>query len=543
MTEIETPKNDDRHDADALSRRQVLYLGGGLGLVLAAGMPAFAQGKKDMITVALPNDVGGWDYDYQGGDATTLALIRNTMAAMLDYGVRDVDGGRIQDTETVVPLYAESWTANGDQTVWTLKVRQGMKFPSGNPLTAKDVKWSKDRSFAAQANILGLYRIIGLTEAKQVELVDDYTIRFTQPSPSALTPQIQIICLYIYDSELAKSHATPDDPWAKNWISKNPQIGGPFNITSYQPGQEMILEANKQHPVSGPAIPKIRLQIIPAAATRRLLLENGDVDMALSLTRRDVADLRSSKSVKVISSPNNDVWYVSMLTTQAPFDNPKVRMALAHAVPYRQIVQNVFNGAARRAPSPIPLDMPGHSPTAYPFDTDMAKAKALLQEAGMGSGFETDFYLVTNDPERERIAILLQASFAEIGVKLKINKLDPAALLQRNRAKSNPMCLSSFQWWINDIEYVLATTFKSGAPSNIANYTNARIEEIGATLRTTSDTAARNKLFAEAQTILAADVPWLVLCQPNFDLPVSAGLAGWVQPVDGMMRLKYLTAT
>lgn len=526
-----------------MDRRRFLQLGGGLAFAAGLGgigLPAFAQGD-DTLTMAIPADTGGWDYDYLAFDLIGLALLKNTYPHVLDYGVREVNGGQIHDTETVLPVFAQSWEANADGTVWTLTLKQGLTFPSGNPFTARDVKWSKDRAFAAQANVAGLYRIIGLTAPEQVELVDDYTVRFTQPVGNAMTSQIQIICLYVFDSELVKSHATADDPWAKDWVNRNPQLGGAFNVVQYEPGQEIVMEANAAFPVGAPAIPRVRMQIIPAAANRRLLLENGDIDIAHGLSRRDIADLRANPAINVISAPSNEFWFVPMATKMAPFDNPKVRAALAHAVPYEQIIASVFNGGARRSQSPVPLDMPGSTPAGYPFDTDLDKARALLKEAGIEGGFTTDILIVASDLERERIAILLQAAFKEIGVTLNIVTVDPGTMQSRNRERSVPLQVASGQMWVNDVEYLIATSMSETGFLNYASYKNPAIDEIGVKLHTTVDAAGRQALIDQAQAILAADVPWLLLGQPNFELPVRAGLAGWVQPVDGLFRLRYLT--
>ncbi len=526
-----------------LDRRRFLQLGGGLALAAGlgvTGMPALAQGDGT-LTMAIPSDTGGWDFDYLAFDLIGLALLKNTYPHVLDYNTREVAGGEIQDTESVLPVFAESWEPDADGKVWTLKLKQGLTFPSGNPFTARDVKWSKDRAFAANANVAGLYRIVGLTSPDQVELVDDYTVRFTQPGPSAMTSQIQIICLYVFDSELVKSHATADDPWAKDWVNRTPQLGGAFNVTSYEPGQEIVMEANAAFPVGAPAIPRVRFQIIPAAANRRLLLENGDIDIAHGLSRRDIADLRSNPKIKVISAPSNEFWFVPMATQMAPFDNPKVRQALAHAVPYEAIITSVFNGESRRSQSPVPLDMPGSSPAGYPFDTDPEKAKALLAEAGHPDGFETEIVIVANDTERERIAILLQAAFKQIGVTLNISTVDPATMQSRNRERSVPLQVASGQMWVNDIEYLISTSMSATGFLNYASYKSDVIDAIALKLHDTVEPAPRQALCDEAQATLAADVPWLMLGQPNFELPVSAGLDGWVQPVDGLFRLRYLT--
>ena len=175
--------------------------------------------------------------------------------------------------------------------------------------------------------------MIGLTDASQVEVIDDHTVRFTQSQPSNLSSHIQVICLFVFDSEELKKHATGDDPWAIEWATKNPQDGGVYNVVSYSPGQEIVLEANPNYPLDQPKVKRVRLQVVPSAANRRLLLEKGEIDIGIGLSRRDIDDLRDKSGINVISSPSNEWVFMPMSATGPPLDNPTVRQALAHAVP------------------------------------------------------------------------------------------------------------------------------------------------------------------------------------------------------------------
>ena len=534
-------KKDIFSEAGGLNRRQFLQLSANLGLLMAVTSDsAFAQGSEELV-VAIPADTGGWDHDYLAFDLVGLALFKNCYPFMISYGVKPADGALVMDTENIVPVFAESWESDSAGQVWTLKIRKGLKFPSGNPLTAHDVKWSKDRAFVAQANVAGIYRMIGLTDANQVEVIDDYTVRFTQSQPSNLSSHIQVICLFVFDSEELKKHATDDDPWAIEWATKNPQDGGVYNVSSYSPGQEIVLEANPNYPLDQPKVKRVRLQVVPSAANRRLLLEKGEVDIGIGLSRRDIDDLRDKSGINVISSPSNEWVFMPMSATVPPLDNPTVRQALAHAVPYDAIIDNVFNGNARRSTSPVPLDMPGHSPAGYPFEYDLDKARSLLKEAGQESGFEVEIAIMAGDVEQERMAVIVGSAFKQIGVTLNISALDPGTLFQRRTDKSIPLQIASGQMWVNDIEYLLATSLTPGGFLNYAGYDNPRVQEIFLELNKLADISARAVLFKELQGILANDVPWLVLAQPNFDLPVSSRVSNWVQPVDGLFRLEYLS--
>ncbi|MET0426013.1 MAG: ABC transporter substrate-binding protein, partial [Actinoplanes sp.] len=242
-----------------ISRRGLLQLGGSVALLLTTG--ACAAGSDDdpkpgtsggaaagTLRIAVSSYLSSWDQDFVGFDLTALMLFKNVYPYMVDYGVTTAGDSQILDTQNVAPTFAESFEPDATQKIWTLKLRQGVTFASGNELKAADVKWSKDRAFAAQANVAGIYRTIGLTKAEQVVVKDDYTVEFHQEFPSALTKQIQAISLYVFDSVEAKKHATAADPWAKEWFAKNAPTGGYFNVAKATQGQEIELTANTGYP-------------------------------------------------------------------------------------------------------------------------------------------------------------------------------------------------------------------------------------------------------------------------------------------------------
>ncbi len=536
----------------AFSRRSVLQLGGGVALLLATGCAAgskpqgasapsgTAPAAASSLRIAVSSYLSSWDQDFVGFDLTALMLYKNVYPYLIDYGVTDVNGAQILDTTNITPTFAESFTPSADQKVWTLKLRKGVKFASGNEMKAADVKWSKDRAFAAQANVAGIYRVIGLTEPDQVKVVDDYTVEFTQAFPSALTPQIQAISLYVFDSAEAKKHATDADPWAKEWFAKNPPTGGYFNVEKATQGQEIVLAANTGYTGPDPAkTPTIRISVVPAASNQRLQLQNGDIDIALGVSKRDVADLKKAAGVKVISAPSNQQVTLQMSVTTAPFDDVNVRKALAYAVPYEQIIANIYGGDARPAKSPVPLDMPGYDERGYPYAYDLEKAKAALAAAGKPS-VTSELVFEADNEEQQQLAVLVQSEARKAGIELTLAPLDPATLAERRQKRTIPLQITSGQLWVNDVEYMLATSLVKGANLNYANYSNPEIEKIYEESHTTVDAAARDELWVKVQEILAADVPWVVVCQPNFNLPVREDVAGWVQPMDGLARLRFL---
>lgn len=557
--------------AGPITRRGLLQLGGSVALLFAAGACAAGTKKNGettsanantgaapsgsaassggaapasgLLKIAISSYPSSWDQDFVGFDLAALMMFKNVYPYMIDYGVTTVSGSKILDTTAIAPTFAESFEADSTGKVWTLKLRKGVKFASGNELTAADVKWSKDRAFAAAANVAGIYRTIGLTKADQVVVKDDYTVEFHQEFPSALTRQIQAISLYVFDSVEAKKHVTADDPWAKAWFTQNPPTGGYYNVSKATQGQEIELTANAGYPGPDPARTQtIRISVVPSAANQRLQLQSGDIDVALGISGQDLQDLKKAEGIKVLSAPSNNQVAIQMSVTTAPFNDVNVRKALAYAVPYEQIISGVYSGDARPTKSVVPLDMPGYSETGYPYTHDLDKAKAALAAAGKTS-INSELVIEADNAEQQKIAVQVQAEAAKVGITLKITPLDPATLGERRSNKSIPLQVTTGQLWVNDVEYMLATSFVKGAALNYSNYTNDEIEKIYTQAHTTVDEAARNQLWAKVQEILAADVPWVVICQPNFNLPVREKVGGWVQPMDGLARLRYLTVS
>ncbi|HLU45276.1 MAG TPA: ABC transporter substrate-binding protein [Natronosporangium sp.] len=528
-----------------MSRRSVLQLGGGVALLVALASCARGSGSAGsgdevpMLRVGVPGYPGSWDQDYVGFDPTALMLFKNVYPYMIDYGVAEVDGARVMDTQNIVPTFAESFEPDEENRVWTLKLRRGVRFASGNELTAHDVKWSKDRAFAAQANVAGIYRTIGLTEPDQVRVVDDYTVEFHQAFPSALTREIQAISLYVFDSEEAKKHATDDDPWATRWFANNPPTGGYFNVTRAVQGQEIVLEPNPDYPGPDPAQVRLRLTVVPSSSNQRLQLQNGDIDVALGMSQRDVRDLKDVPGVKVISAPSNEQVAIQMSVTTPPFDNVNVRKALAYAVPYDLIINNVYGGEARPCRSVVPLDMPGYDERGYPYTYDLDAARAALDAAGVDS-VQAELVYEADNETQQQIAVLVQSEAAKVGIDLQLTALDPATLGERRQKRNIPLQITSGQLWVNDVEYMLATSFVQSASLNYSSYSHPEIEEIYERSHTVVDEQERMEMWLRVQEILAEDVPWVVICQPNFNLPVSERVAGWVQPIDGLARLRYL---
>ena len=232
----------------------------------------------------------------------------------------------------------------------TFKLRKDATFHDGTPVTAKDVKWSFDRSVSVGGFPTFQMSAGSLEKREQFVVVDDHTFRvdFIRKD-KMLMFNLAVVVPFVINSELAKKHATEADPWALAWLKANEAGGGAYRVESWKPGSETIL-ARFDNWKSGP-LPKIRRVIardVPSAGTRRAMLERGDADISTGFPPKDFDQMIKEGKLKVVGVPiPNALWYVALNTSRPPFDNVKLRQAIAWAMPYEQIQASAFFGRAK----------------------------------------------------------------------------------------------------------------------------------------------------------------------------------------------------
>ena len=199
----------------------------------------------------------------------------------------------------------------------------------------------------------------------------------------------------IYNSELLKKNATEKDPWALDYTKSNTAGSGAYKVTSWKPGVEVVYERNDAW-VGGklPELKKVIWRTIPSSGNRRALMERGDADISFDLPAKDFSEMKKEGKLKMISNPiGNGMYSLEMNVVHPPFNNEKVRQAVAYALPYQKIVDAAMFGIANplfggKSNEVSTIAWP--QPTGY--TTDMAKAKALM--AASGAGADRDHHLL-----------------------------------------------------------------------------------------------------------------------------------------------------
>jgi peptide/nickel transport system substrate-binding protein len=335
----------------------------------------------------------------------------------------------------------------------------------------------------------------------------------------------------IYNSQLAKKNATEKDPWAADWLKNNAAGGGGYKVASFKPGQELILERFDDWK-SGP-LPKIKRIIqrdVPSAGNRRALLQRGDIDMTYSLPPKDFADFAGDKSkIKVASLPvENALFYLGMLSTKPPFNNVKVRQAVAAALPYDKIFESAFygrgikmNGAAGDPKVPV-------WPQAHGYKQDIAKAKALMQESGVAPFETTLSYDLGSATISEPTAILVQEALAQIGIKLSINKVPGANWRAALLKKDMPMILNRFGGWLNYPEYFFFWCYHGqDAVFNTMGYKNATLDKLITNARFAESKPLYDGMVKDMIKLAFEEMPRIPLVQPMMDVAMQPNISGY----------------
>src|SRR3981189_1982716 len=351
--------------------------------------PAKAQARQETLLVVSESGPNNIDIHGVGTNVPGYEVSWNCYDRLISHEMKTVNGTPYYDRDKFKPELAEDMNI-GDMSV-TFKLKRNAPFHDGTPVTAKDVKWSLDRAVTVGGFPTFQMGAGSLTKAEQFVVVDDNTIRVDFLRKDRLTvPDLAVIVPAVYNSELVKKNATEKDPWGLEYTKQQTAGSGAYKVTKWTAGTEVIMERNDEW-VGGP-MPKIRRVIWrmgPQAGNRPALLERGDADISYELPYKDFQEMKANGKLDVVSLPfSNGIQYIGMNVTKPPFDNPKVRQAVAYAIPYQKIMDAVLFGLANPmfgASANKTTDVAWPQPTKY--FTDMAKAKALLTEAGYPDAF------------------------------------------------------------------------------------------------------------------------------------------------------------
>jgi len=494
---------------------------------------ADAQGRAETLLVVQELGANSLDMQGVGSNQTVNGLSWNCYDRLLTYAPKTLpDGTQSYDREKLAPELAESWEVAADGMSCTFKLRKDAKFHDGTPVTADDVKWSFDRAVKVGGFPTFQMSAGSLEKPEQFVVVDNNTFRIDYVrKDKMLLFNVAVVVPFIINSQLAKKNATAEDPWALAWLKNNEAGGGAYRIESWKPGTETILtrfDDWKCGPL--PAIKRIIARDIPSAGTRRATLERGDADLSSGFAPRDFDQVIKEGKVKVSGVPiPNALWSLALNTAKPPFDNVKLRQALAWAMPYEQIQGGAFFGrAVPMYGGPTEVSQPVW-PQPFPYVTDLDKAKALMKEAGFAAGFETTLSLDTGTATvGEPTIVLIQESLAKIGINAAISKIPGANWRTTLNKKELPLALNRFSGWLDYPEYYFYWNFHgNNSIFNISSYQNKEMDALIDKARFTSDPSEYESCVKAFIALCIREVPVIPLNQPIHDVAMQKNISGY----------------
>jgi len=533
-----------------MNRREFLQSTSLAGLAAALGASdGFAQSKQDRLMVISETGPHHLDVQGVGNNRPGYEVTWNCYDRLVSYGIKTLpDGSRSYDQAAIAPELAERWEV--DAKGITFHLRKDATFHDGTPVKAADVKWSFDRAVSIGGFPTSQMAAGSLLKPEQFSVVDDHTFRVDFVRPDALTlPDIAVVVPAIYNSEAVKKNCTDKDPWGLEFTKNNTAGSGAFKVDKWTPGTEVVYERNDNWK-SGP-LPKLRRVIwrtVPSPGNRRALVERGDVDISFDLPTKDFAELKTKGNVQVSSTPiSNGMWCIELNVKKPPFDNVKVRQAVAYAVPYQKIMDAVLFGEAKPlfgAASNTPPDMIWPSPTSY--RTDIAKAKALMTEAGMADGFETVISLDAGQATLgEPIALLVQESLATLNIKTTIDKVPGSNWRGEMVKKSMPFMVNFFSGWLDYPEYFFFFTYHGqNAVFNTMSYQNPELDELINAARSLAASGDRVNYQATVKKMITLgydQAPRIPLFQPYLSVALQKNISGYVYWFHRQLDYRSLT--
>lgn len=501
------------------------------GATIALSSPSRADTPPDMLVMAMAmDDIISLDpaevFEFSGAEAVGNLYDRLFRA-------------NPADPADPTPEALEGWSVSEDGRRFTLNVRPGITFRSGNPLTAEDVVFSLHRAVILNKAPAFILTQFGWTPDRldaQVRAVGPMTVELLIERP--LAPSLVVNALSagvtsVVDKTLLLQHQQDGD-LGNAWLRTHDAGSGPFGLRAWNAGEFLMLDAFPGHRDGAPAMRRVIVRDIREASTQRLLLENGDIDIARNIGPDQIRSLAGHPDIETRSAPNGRIFYLGLNQKNPTLAEPAVRRALRWLVDYRGIANELLEGRAEVRQVFLPRGMFGAIDDP-PFSPDPAKAKALLNEAGVGDGFTVTMDTRSTTPTIE-VAQALQASFAEAGITLEIIPGDAKQTLTKYRARRHDIYIGA--WGPDYLDpHSNAVAFASNPDNSEESddkslaWRNAwaipALTEETAAAKRERDLDARAAMYADLQRAVQADSPFVIMFQERDLIALRKGVEGF----------------
>ncbi|MFK5997727.1 MAG: ABC transporter substrate-binding protein [Rhodobacterales bacterium] len=456
-------------------------------------------------------------------------------------------------TTKVIPGLAKSWSVSDDGLEYTFNLRPGVKFQTTSYFTptrdmnADDVIFSfdrqmnKDNPYYQYVDGAAWEYFNGMdmpSLIKKIVKVDDMTVKFVlnkpeSPTVANLAMDFASIMSKEYADKLAASGKMSD-------LNQKPIGTGPFQFVAYQKDAVIRYKANPSFYVGKPAIDDLIFAITTDNSVRMQKLLANECQVAPYPNPADIAGLKADPKLNVLQAAGLNVGYLAYNTKVAPFDNVKVRKALNKAINKQAILDAVFNGAGVVAVNPIPPTMWSYNKSIKDDSYDPAAARKMLEEAGV-KNLKMKIWAMPvarpYNPNARRMAELIQADFAAVGVTAEVTSYEWGEYLKLSKAEDRDGAV--LLGWTGDngdpdnfLSVLLGCAGVGG--SNRSQWCNKEFDALTNKAKQSSDIAERTKLYEQAQVVFKREAPWATIAHSIVFMPMSKKVTGYkMDPLGG----------
>lgn len=513
----------NRDSSHPLSRRRFIQTAGAASVAMAGfarfKLPGIASAQTPVTMQELVIDLDGGPDNFDPAltySPRDWSIAHSIYDALLHF---DADG-------KIVPLAAETFTTT-DAKTFDVKLRSGLTFHDGRPVTSAAITRSVDHLKTSESQIADLFR--GITK---VEEVDDLHARIISENAAAWLPSQIAVWLMLF----------PEGMSDKTWTSA-PVGSGPYKFKSYDPGNQIVLERNEDYtwgsPKGVPIADRVTYRFVPAAATRVADISTKAAQIIVSVPP-DQRDAVVKGGAKTVVEPILGTGFLRIATDTKPFDDPRVRQALNLALDVQTIATQLVAPEARRLASlfPDPRGV-GFDPNLPVFPYDPDKARGLLADAGVGDGFATILQLVST--ERTVVVEAIAAQLGEVGIDVTIEQTELAAF---NQAWPDPKAAPlRYATWrpMYDPHSLLSLMFLS--TGFLSRYKSPKADELILSAAIEADPARREGIYQELGRLFQSEPAAVYLWNVTSTYGVAPEAIDWQPRGDDYVIATTTTTT